>query len=64
MKRKSKYGMPLTKKRLEEQIEKDAKLFKRLSVNLRKARREELEAVWPETFLPDPDEPQLQLEAT
>lgn len=49
---------------LEGQIERDRILFQKLSLNIRRARREELEAVWPEAYLPEAEEPQLPLDAT
>ena len=43
------------------QAEKDKALFWRLSVNLRRARREELEQLWPSKYLPDAEEPLLPI---
>lgn len=61
MGKKSEKVAPIPRAELEDQISQDRVKFNRLGVNARRARREELEQVWPLAYLPDAEEPQLPL---
>lgn len=52
---------PIPRSELGDQVSQDQVKFNRLGVNARRARREELEQVWPQAYLPDAEEPQLPL---